>query len=247
MSTKQALFIASLFTVMTVLSGCFSSNPEDIEVFLKPGQADVTMDDYILQPPDSVTVMASKIPELQGSSYGEPGQTQVIRPDGMISFENIGEIEVAGKTPRQVAEIMGQKLAELYKLTGDHPVDVRVTNQSKYYYVAGMVSRPGAQIFTGRETTLSALTKAVPNNLAWKEKVQVIRPSVEPGQPSKVFALNWKKMFEQGQMHQNVMLQEGDVIYVPPTIFASIGLTMAEILSPIFSGAGAVSVFTGAP
>ena len=247
MFTRQASFITALLILITTLSGCFSAKKKDIEVFLKPGEADVTMDDYILQPPDQVRVLASKIPELQGSSYGEPGQNQVIRPDGRISFENIGEIEVAGKTPRQVAEIMGQKLAELYKLSGDHPVDVRVTNQSKYYYVAGMVQRPGAQIFTGRETTLSALTKAIPTNLAWKEKIQVIRPAVEQGQPSKIFALNWKKMFEQGQMHQNVMLQEGDVIYVPPTIFASIGLTLSEILSPIFSGAGAVSVFTGAP
>lgn len=240
--------VLPLLLIVTIcFTGCFSAKQQDIEVFLKPGQADVTMDDYVLQPPDQIRVIASKIPELQGSAYGEPGQIQTVRPDGRVSFENIGDIEVAGKTPRQVAEIVGKKLSELYKLTGDNPVDVRVTNQSKFYYVAGMVSRPGAQIFTGRETTLSALTKAVPTNLAWKEQVQVIRPAVEPGQPSKIFALNWKKMFEQGQMHQNVMLQEGDIIYVPPTILASVGLTISEIVSPVLSGANAVSVFTGAP
>lgn len=240
--------VMPLLLVVTVcFTGCFSAKQKDIEVFLKPGQADVTMDDYILQPPDEIRVIASKIPELQGSSYGEPGQAQTVRPDGRVSFENIGDVEVAGKTPRQVAEIIGNKLSELYKLTGDHPVDVRVTNRSKYYYVAGYVARPGAQIFTGRETTLSALTKAVPTNLAWKEQVQVIRPAVEPGQPSKIFALNWKKMFEQGKMHQNVMLQEGDIIYVPPTILASVGLTIAEIVSPIFSADQALSVFSGTP
>ncbi len=241
MSRKLTITLLSL---ALLLGGCFSSNPEDIDVFLKPGQADVTLDDYILQPPDSLTVISSKIPELQGTSSGEPGQTQTIRPDGRVSFENIGEIEVAGKTPRQVAEIIAKKLGELYKLSGDYPVDVRVENQSKYYYVAGMVSRPGAQIFSGRETTLSALTKAIPTNLAWKEKIQVIRPAVEPGQPSKIFALNWKKMFEQGQMHQNVMIQEGDIIYVPPTILASIGLTVAEIVNPILSSASAATAFT---
>lgn len=234
------------FCLMLLVTGCFSAKQADIEAFLKPDQADVTLDDYILLPPDEIQVIASKIPEMQGSTYGEPGQTQTVRPDGRVSFENIGEIEVAGKTPRQVAEIIGKKLATLYKLTGDYPVDVRVTNNSKYYYVAGMVNRPGAQIFTGRETTLSALTKAIPTNLAWKEQIQVIRPAVEPGQPSKIFALNWKKMFEQGQMHQNVMLQEGDIIYVPPTIMASIGLTVAEIVSPVLSGAGAVSVLSPA-
>jgi polysaccharide export outer membrane protein len=227
-----------------LLPGCFSSNPEDLNAFLKPSQADVTMDDYILQPPDSVTVIASSIPELQGAG-SQVGQSQVIRPDGKISFENIGEIQVAGKTPKQVASIISQKLVELYKLTGDHPVDVRVTNLSKLYYVVGMVNRPGAQIFTGRETTLSAVSRAIPNNLAWEEEIQVIRPSLVPGERSKIIAVNFKKIVEHGQMEKNVLLQEGDVIYVPPTILASIGLTIGEIARPILSGASAAQIVAG--
>lgn len=243
MPTKQIVHLMILGGLI-LLSGCFSSNPEDLNAFLKPTQADVTMDDYILQPPDSVTVIASSIPELQGAG-SQVGQSQVIRPDGKISFENIGEIQVAGKTPKQVASIISQKLVELYKLTGDHPVDVRVTNQSKLYYVIGMVNRPGAQIFTGRETTLSAISRAIPNYLAWEEEIQVIRPSLVPGERSKIISLNFKKMVEHGQMEKNVLLQEGDVIYVPPTILASIGLTIGEIARPILSGASAAQVVTG--
>lgn len=243
MPTKQIVHLMILGGLI-LLTGCFSSNPEDLNAFLKPTQADVTMDDYILQPPDSVTVIASSIPELQGAG-SQVGQSQVIRPDGKISFENIGEIQVAGKTPKQVASIISQKLVELYKLTGDHPVDVRVTNQSKLYYVIGMVNRPGAQIFTGRETTLSAISRAIPNYLAWEEEIQVIRPSLVPGERSKIISLNFKKMVEHGQMEKNVLLQEGDVIYVPPTILASIGLTIGEIARPILSGASAAQVVTG--
>ena len=244
MSTKQVVPLTILVGLLTLLTGCFSSNTEDLNAFLKPTQADATMDNYILQPPDNVTVIASSVPELQGAG-SQVGQSQVIRPDGKISFENIGEIDAAGKTPKQVAEIISQKLVELYKLTGDHPVDVRVTNQSKFYYVVGMVHKAGAQIFTGRETTLSAISRAVPNNLAWEEEIQVIRPSLVPGQPSKIFSLNFKKMVERGQMEQNVLLQEGDVIYVPPTIFASIGLTVGEIVRPILSGGSAAQILAG--
>ncbi len=246
MSTKQVVSVVILIGIVLFLPGCFSSNPEDIHAFLKPDQADVTMDSYILQPPDEVTVVASNVPELRGAG-AEIGQAQVIRPDGKISFESIGEILVAGKTPKQVAKIISQKLVSLYKLSGDHPIDVRVTNQSKFYYVVGMVENPGVQIFTGRETTLSALSRAIPNSLAWKEKVQVIRPSVIPGEASKIFALDFKNMVEQGNMEQNVLLQEGDLIYVPPTIFASIGLTVGEIVSPILSGGAATTALTGAP
>lgn len=244
MSITHCALLTILAGLLMSISGCFSSNTEDLEAFLLPQEADVTMDDYILQPPDSVTVIASSIPELQGAS-NQVGQTQVIRPDGVISFENIGEIQVAGKTPKQVAEIISQKLVELYKLTGDHPVDVRVNNQSKHYYVVGMVENPGAQIFTGRETTLSAISRAIPNYLAWEEEIQVIRPSLVPGEQSKIFSLNFKKMVEHGKMHQNVLLQEGDVIYVPPTILASIGLTVGEIARPILSGGSAARAVSG--
>jgi len=246
MPIKHIVAAAILVGFTMLLGGCFSSNTADLEAFLKPMEADVTMDDYILQPPDMVTVIASGIPELEGAG-SQIGQSQVIRPDGVISFENIGEIQVAGKTPKQAATIISQKLVDLYKLSGDHPVDVRVTNKSKFYYVVGMVNHPGAQTFTGRETALSAISRAIPNYLAWEEEIQVIRPSAVPGEPSKIFSLNFKKMTEQGKMEQNVLLQEGDVIYVPPTIFASIGLTVGEIVRPILSGGSAVQVLGGTP
>jgi len=167
------------------------------------------------------------------------GMTQVIRPDGMISLESVGEIMVAGKTPRQVAEIISKRLSELYKFTGDNPVDVRVTNLSKFYYILGQVQRPGAQIFTGRETTLSAISKAVPNVRAWEEAIQVIRPTLALDERPMIFELNFKKMIEHGDMSKNVLLQEGDIIYVPPTILGSIGLTLEEILGPLFQSASA--------
>ena len=237
------LFICSTLT----LSGCFSSKPEDLQAFLKPYQADVTMDEHIIEPPDEITVIAKDIPELRSGGGQGIGQTQPVRADGMISFENIGEIPVAGKTPREVAEIISEKLTHLYKLQGDYPIDVRINNQSSYYYVIGMVKLPGAKIFTGRETTLKAVSRSVPTNLAWKSQIQVIRPSMDPEVPSKIFALNFKKMTEHGKMDQNVLLEEGDIIYVPPTILASIGLTIGEITNPVLQGGRAVQMFSPTP
>jgi polysaccharide export outer membrane protein len=242
----QKLLLAGLICSTLMLTGCFSSKPEDLQAFLKPYQADVTMDEHIIEPPDEITVIAKDIPELRSSGQGI-GQTQPVRADGMISFENIGEIPVAGKTPREVAEIISEKLTNLYKLQGDYPIDVRIKNQSSYYYVIGMVKLPGAKIFTGRETTLKAISRSVPTNLAWKSKVQVIRPSMDPAVPSKIFALNFKKMTEHGKMNQNVLLEAGDIIYVPPTILASIGLTIGEITNPVLQGGRAVQMFSPTP
>ncbi len=240
MKVKPLYLLVMLSTISIGLAGCFSANPEDVKAFLRPDQADVTEDTYILQPPDGLTIMSSKIPELQRGAMGSSlGLTQTIRPDGKISIESVGEIMVAGKTPRQVADIISKKMQELYKLTSDYPVDVRVINRSKYYYILGQVNNAGAQIYTGRETTLSAIAKAIPNVRAWEQKIQVIRPCLNIEEGPKIFSLNFERMLEHGDMSGNVLLAEGDIIYVPPTILGSIGLTLEEIVGPLFQTAGA--------
>ncbi len=242
MRYKPTLLHVVLFIIPIVLSGCFSANSEDVKAFLRPDQADVTADTYILHPPDVITVLSSTVPEMQASgSYSSVGLTQEIRPDGKISLESVGDIMVAGKTPRQVADIISKKLSELYQFSSDYPVDVRVTNRSKYYYIIGQVQRPGAQIYTGRETTLSAISKAIPNVRAWEEVIQVIRPSLALDEKPRIFELNFKKMIEYGDMSGLVLLQEGDVIYVPPTILGSIGLVIEEVVGPLFQSATAAN------
>ena len=241
---RMVLAAGVLLTATVVLSGCFAAQAEDLNAFLAPDEADITGEDYIIQPPDRITVVASDIPELRGSGT-QLGQTQEIRPDGMISYEKIGEIPVAGKTPRQVAELIAQRLSDLYKLTGDYPIDVRVNNQSKLYYVLGQVRQPGAKIFTGRETTLSALAKAIPTDYAWKEQIQVIRPSQVVGERSKIFRLDYRDMVIRGRTDQNVLLEEGDIIYVPPTVFAAFGITVGEIVGPILQGGRTVQMMGG--
>ncbi|MBN1124251.1 MAG: polysaccharide biosynthesis/export family protein [Sedimentisphaerales bacterium] len=243
MRIRKILWCAGVCCILSV-SGCFSSNPEDINVFLKPNEAVVTADTYILQPPDEMMIVSSKVPELAGSSM-RIGHTQVIRPDGKISLESVGEIQVAGKTCRQVAELIAEQMKQFYKLETSYPVDVRVVNRSKYYYVIGEVRNPGAQIFSGRETTLSAIAKAIILLSAWEEKIQIIRPLPDLNQKPKIFELDLKAMTERGDMTSNVLLQEGDIIYVPPTVLASVGRVIGEITGPIFSSTSSITSISG--
>lgn len=241
MKTVQSCILASC---VFLLGGCFSGRPEDMAAFDKPYEKLVTMEEYVLEPPDQVTIISTKVSQIP-STGTTAGLTQTINPDGTISLEDIGRIKVAGMPPRQVAELLAERFAAFYRFESEYPVDVQVQNMSKHYYVVGQVLYPGAQLFDGRETTLSAVTKAVPNYLAWEEKIQVIRPAAGPNQRSRVFSMNFKKMAEHGDMRQNLLLQEGDIIYVPPTILASIGLTLQEIVGPMLSGTSAVTVMSG--
>jgi len=161
-------------------------------------------------------------------------QRQRIRPDGKISFEVLGELDVAGKTPKEIADLVGGRVKELYTLPGANPVDVRITSfSSQVYYVVGQVVRPGPRTYTGRDSVLMALASAQPNNMAWEQRIQVIRPAVYEDEDPKIFEFNYDKAVSRGDNTKDVLLEEGDIVYVPPTILASIGMVLEEFISPV--------------
>ncbi len=216
-------------------AGCFSSNPRNIMAFKKPYEVEVTALNYILQPPDEIEIHCARVPEIDK-------QRQRIRPDGKVSFEALGEIEVAGKTPAQVAAILEGKVAGLYTLPGDKRIDVRVAAfQSEFYYVLGQVVTPGRKVYTGRDSVLSALADARLSPMAWGDRVQVIRPSGDPNSPGpRIFEASYGRMVVYGDLSKNVLLQEGDIVWVPPTVLAWFSLKIEEIITPI------TRAFTGA-
>jgi polysaccharide export outer membrane protein len=174
------------------------------------------------------------------------GNSPAIRPDGRVSFESLGEIEVAGKTPEQVADALRLKVLDLYALTGDKPVDVRVVAyRSKVFYVLGQVYVPGPKVYTGRDRVLTALASAQPNPMAWLGRVQVIRPSSDKKVRPKIFQVNFDRMIAHGDASKDVLLQEGDIIYVPPTVLAAVALKVEEFVRPIGRAFSTVNIVTG--
>ena len=45
--------------------------------------------------------------------------------------------------------------------------------------------------------------------------------------------VNFDKMVQQGDLRRNVLLQPGDVVYVPPTPLGWLGLRVREVLFPL--------------
>jgi polysaccharide export outer membrane protein len=236
----KTTYILTLLVLTTLVTGCYNCDNKNVSSFVKPHEANVTADKYILQPADAITISSSQVPELDG-------QAQVIRADGKVSYELVGDVSVAGKTPDEVAKILVDKISHIYKLREEHPIDVQVSGfASKLYYIIGQVTSPGAKLFTGRETVMSAIAKAIPTYQAWEERIRLVRPSTGKDVRGQICKVNFHKMIKYGDMTKNVLLEEGDVIYVPPTILAAIGLTVAELVTPILGGAGAVTAVTDA-
>ena len=236
----KAIFLQiGILALLVSLTGCFSSNAADIEAFIKPHEVEVTAERYVLQPPDEIEVHCSKVPEIHR-------QRQRIRPDGKVGFETLGEFEAAGKTPEELANEVQQKVIELYTLVGDKPIEVRlIAYQSKFYYVLGQVYSPGPKVYTGRDAVLYALAAAKPNPMAWLERVQVIRPSRDKSVRPKIFEVNFDRMMAHGDAGKNVLLQEGDIIYVPPTVLAAIAMKIEEVMRPIARAFAGVYIVEG--
>ena len=231
---KRMILTVILLLICMSLTGCFSSNPKNIKYFKMPSDVNTSTDTYVLQPPDEIEILCSKVPIINE-------QRQKIRPDGKISFEDLGEIQAAGKTPAQLSEDIRLKIIEFYKLTGLKPVDVKITAyQSKVYYVLGQVNQSGPRVYTGRDTVLTAISMAEPNPMAWLERIQIIRPSVDKNIKPAIFELNYDRLMAHGDATKNVLLQEGDIVYVPPTVLGWMALKIEEFIRPIaraFSGA----------
>lgn len=239
MKLKGIFRLSFLLLACLVLAGCFNSKPEDIMAFTKPYQVNVNMATYAIQPPDEIQVICSKIPEVHEV-------IQRVRPDGKVSFEVMGEFDVAGKTTVEVAEMIKLRALTLYALAGDYPIDVRITKfASKYYYVMGQVDFPGPRLVTGRDGVINALALTQPNVLAWTDKIQVIRPSSDPNVPAKIFAIDLKAILKAGDTSKDVLLEQNDIVYVPPTVLAFIALKVEEFVRPIGRAFSTVNVVQG--
>ena len=138
-------------------------------------------------------------------------RTVPVRPDGKITLPLLNDVQAAGMTPMQLAEVIGDKLK---KYVNNPQVTVSVTEiNSRRVFVAGEVTRPGAFPLLPNMTVLQALTSAGGfTQFARIKGVYVLR--MEGGQQVK-HAFNYKDVVTGRKAEGNIQLQPGDTIIVP--------------------------------
>jgi polysaccharide biosynthesis/export protein len=229
--THRGLGVSLALALLAVgaASGCATSDTE-VSAFLHEWEASVSATEYRVQPPDTIEISSSQAGEIDG-------EEQSIRQDGKISLRLLGEVEVAGMTPTEIARKIESLMQKYYV---DPKVNVRVTNrESKRFYVFGQVTRPGVYHYTGRDTLLYVLSQTQPTFTAWKSQVKVIHPSHE-SEKRQVMTVDVDKIMEQGILDQNILLQENDIVFVPATPLAWVGMRIQEALWPVSPMLGAV-------
>jgi len=180
---------------------------------------------YRVDPPDELRISCPAVKELDNTKTR-------IRTDGKITLNLVGDLYVAGLSPSEIAEELTRQLSKFYNKETLY-VSVEVTDfQSKKYYVFGQVDKPGVKPYTGRDTVIKVLAEAALNDDAWPQKVVLIRPSEDPNVRQKV-TIDLKQMYKEGKADQNYLVEEGDLVYVPPSPLAEFRIQFTKLMTPI--------------
>ena len=226
---------------LLALVGCAPSAPpapaaKVEDVFRRADTAHVSATEYRVAPPDKLVVHAPGVKEWDGFV------TQV-RPDGFIQLNLIGEVSVAGLTPREIGQALTAAAARYFN-NATVQVDVSEYN-SKFYAVFGTaVANPGRKPYTGRDTVVSAVAAAGFNERSWPQHVRLSRPSHNGGDGA-VVEIDMTRVYLVGDTRQNYLLDEGDILFVPYSPLAAWDEKTRQLFGPLSAGAGTVGAMQG--
>ena len=207
--------------VLCSLGGGCAPKQTDMLHFLRENEHEVSAIEYRVGVPDSVGISAPRILEIDG-------ENQRIQPDGKINLRLLGEVKVVGMTAKEIAAKLEVLLSRYYV---DPKVSVRVTAYaSKKYYVTGQ-AQTGPRIYTGRDTLLDAVLTSGVSFLSWTSRVHVVRPG--HGEPPQTIVVDVDEMLRSGDWSKNILLEPDDVVHVPATPLAWVGLRLREVVFPV--------------
>jgi protein involved in polysaccharide export with SLBB domain len=144
------------------------------------------------------------------SNLGQATEYQpIVNPSGNIHIPGAGSVRAAGRTCDELRRDISAKISGRFKQLR---VDVILESlASILVQVAGDVARPGTYMLSGIPTVLSALCQAGgPTKSGTFRKISVVRE----GEPRRVVDLY--SFLLKGDKSQDVLLKDGDLIFVPP-------------------------------
>lgn len=171
----------------------------------KPAVAAAAVDaGFIIGADDVLGISVWKEPDIS--------HTVTVRSDGKISLALIGEVQAAGKTPKQLEDDIRTKLAGYIS---DPEVTLIVAEvHSHHYNVLGLVSHPGSYALGSNTTVLDAIANAGGfRDFAKQKQIYVLRANAD-GSKSRL-NFNYKEVVKGDKDKQNIKLESGDTVVVP--------------------------------
>jgi polysaccharide export outer membrane protein len=194
----RALFVLACAAV--ALAGCVATHPP------VPASTPSAADVYKVGPLDTLNIVVWRNTDLSG--------TVQVRPDGRISTPLVQDLDVAGKTPPEIAREIEKALG---KYVRDPNVTVLVTSFqgtfSEQIRIVGEAAKPQAIAYRQNMTLLDVMIQAGGlTDFADGNSAVLVRNNTS-------YTVRLKDLLKRGDISANAAVAPGDVIIVPQSWF----------------------------
>lgn len=158
---------------------------------------------YVIGPLDVLIVRIWNLEKLSGPF--------TVGADGMLTMPLVGAMKADGLTTKQLTDVLTQRLKECCVNNPEGEVDVQLgKNNSKRYYVYGGVGRPGEYPLDRSDLTIMDAMASVGGirDFANKKKIYLLRGTQK-------FNFNYTEVMQGKHLEQNIVIQNGDRLFVP--------------------------------
>jgi polysaccharide export outer membrane protein len=220
--------IVIALVVALFFSACTTFSPRGLDGLLaeenQKEHARMKKNNYLLGPDDVVRVVVEQHPEWSGEF--------VVSPEGKVVVPGLCEINAEGLD----RELLKKEFAAHLENYIDNPkVTIDIARYaSQVIYVLGEVSAPGKYPTEGKQVTLrdAIITAGLPKKFAATNRVFVITSSRR--KPVRK-VVNLYRILYRGELKNNIVLNPGDVVYVPQTLLGMASDLLTALLTPLSS------------
>ena len=169
-------------------------------------------EEYIIGPLDELTVFVWRNPEL--------GAKVQVRPDGRITTPLITDMPAVGKTPTMLAEDIKLQLSQFIQ----EPIVSVIVNSfagtfSQQVRIVGATEKPASIPYRANMTLLDAMIAVGGlSEFAAGNRAKLVRFDKISGRQQE-YAIKLGDLIKRGDSRANVLLQPGDVIIIPESMF----------------------------
>jgi protein involved in polysaccharide export with SLBB domain len=181
---------------------------------------------YRVAPGDQLTV------DFGAALEGRPLRAEhlLVRPDGMITLNPIGDVRAAGRTPGELDSVLTEKYVNVFR---EPNITVTVEKLAgNFVHVLGSVRSPGSFEVMPNATVLQAVARAGgATNDASLGNVILMRRTGPSSLVVRKVQLN--RAISQGLAAQDPYLRRFDIVYVPKSTIANVNQFVTQFFGPM--------------
>jgi polysaccharide biosynthesis/export protein len=190
-----------------------ASSPQPVSVRAHPPSPELqTRPRYHIEPGDMI--------QLDFPLETDFNQAITVAPDGYVSLKGIGDFYAAGKS---LPELYQALLTAYSGILHNPIINVELKDfQKPFFLVSGQVAHPGKFDLREDLTVTEALALAGGVTESAKSSQVLLFRRVQGGSMVEARKLDMRKMYKKGDLTEDILLQPGDLIFVPQTAISKI-------------------------